>query len=87
MSFVPRSENYLQMSSREKEAFNAWLNTNVLLSSIVAVGLLAFAIMGSTGFGGTQLAKAKHETTVAKDTSPPISSIPAELIVPVLDGP
>jgi hypothetical protein len=88
MSFIPRSENYLQMSSQEKEDFNEWLSANVLPSSIVALGLLAFAIMGGGGFGGTQTAKAKPETTLARDTSLFTSSVPpAELKVPVVDRP
>jgi len=64
------------MSSQEKEAFDEWLSTTVVPSSIVAVGLLAFAIMGGGGFGGTQLAKAKPETMLAPDTSLFTSSLP-----------
>ena len=86
MRYVPRSENYAQMSSQEKEAFNEWLNANVVLSSIMAVGLVLLAIMGGAGLGGSESAKGKAETTVVEDTSPSNSSLaPAELIVPVLD--
>jgi hypothetical protein len=85
MSYVPRSENYQQMSSEEKKAFDEWLRGNLVLSFIWAVGLIAFAIMGGRDVAGstqTVEASATGAPTTLLSTS---SSRPAGFAVPVVD--
>jgi energy-converting hydrogenase Eha subunit A len=60
---VPRSENYLQMSAQEKQAFNEWLRAIVVPSSILALGILALAITGAGNSGAPRSLTAKAEPT------------------------
>ena len=87
MNDISRLATKAQMSRQEKQAFDQWLSATAVLSSMLAIGLVTFAIMGAADFGGSHSAKAKADTFVAGDTLPSTSIVPSAdlLIVPVLD--
>jgi hypothetical protein len=87
VSFVPKSENYLQMSSQEKQAFNEWLGAILVPSSMLALGLLALAVMGGGNFGSTQTTKVKAEASLASETSLVTSGLPRPPFEVVTDRP
>ena len=47
-----------QMSPKEQREFNRWLETNAILGSILAIGMLAMALAGSNSAGPSDAAMA-----------------------------
>jgi len=46
------------MSPKEQREFNKWLETNAILGSILAIGMMAMALAGSNSAGQSDIAMA-----------------------------
>jgi hypothetical protein len=47
-----------KMSPKEQREFNKWLETNAILGSILAIGMMAMALAGSNSAGQSDIAMA-----------------------------
>jgi hypothetical protein len=57
-------QKYQALSPADQRKFDGWLDANLILGSILAVGILAMALAGYTSAGpGTVIATAKIEAT------------------------
>jgi len=83
MKCGPTFENYARMTPVERRFFNQWLTANAVLTSIVAGGIFALAIMGNMG-ATPELAQTKPvQSTSASSLAEAASRVPTELIIPV----
>ena len=57
--------DFQKMSSEDQRALDRWIKANAVLGSIVAVGMLVMAVLGSTPVGHTGVATTAVSANIA----------------------
>jgi len=83
----PKFTNLHGLNPSERRSFDRWLVANAVLASLFAGGIVAVAIMGNTE-QTPALAQTKliQPTTASSLPEHAVPRVPAELVVPVVDG-